>query len=258
MSNSDEVFERLVGEALEAPFAGWDWSYLHGRLTQAELPWDYSAKVRAMMRRARSMLDMGTGGGEFLTTLAPFPEHTCATEGYPPNVPIARQRLEPLGVKVFDTTGDSKNRNLSFSDEEFELVVNRHESFWAPELWRVLTRGGSFITQQVGGHNNIGLNEWLQGEHAVKQLYRWDLAGAVQLFTEIGFQIMDAQEAFPQATFADIGAIVYYLRAIPWQVRDFTVPRYRARLLAMHSHIQQHGGLIVKSHRFFVRAVKAT
>jgi hypothetical protein len=256
MSDSDELFERLVGEALEAPFAGWDWSHLHGRLIQSELPWDYAATVGAMMRGVCSMLDMGTGGGEFLTTLAPFPEHTCATEGYAPNLPIARQRLEPLGIEVFDTVGDSKNRNLSFSDEEFELVANRHESFWASEVWRILTRGGSFVTQQVGGRNNIGLNEWLQGERAVKQLYPLDLDRAVQIFTETGFQIVDAQEVFPQTTFADIGAVVYYLRAIPWQVRDFTVASYRDRLLAMHDHIQRYGGLTVHGHRLYLHATK--
>jgi len=33
---------------------------------------------------------MGTGGGEFLASLAPLPMHTSATEAYPPNVEIAR------------------------------------------------------------------------------------------------------------------------------------------------------------------------
>jgi hypothetical protein len=33
--------------------------------------------------------------------LVPFPGRATAVEGYAPNLPIARRRLEPLGVRVF-------------------------------------------------------------------------------------------------------------------------------------------------------------
>ena len=63
--------------------------------------------VIPFMRDAATMLDMGTGGGEFLFSLHPLPKTVYATEGYKPNVPIARQRLEPLGVKVVYFEEDS-------------------------------------------------------------------------------------------------------------------------------------------------------
>jgi hypothetical protein len=45
--------------------------------------------VRACLEPRHSLLDMGTGGGELLASMAPLPD-VWATEGYPPNVPIAR------------------------------------------------------------------------------------------------------------------------------------------------------------------------
>lgn len=57
------TFDRLVAEALAAPFVGWNSSWLHGRETDFTLPWDYVAKVKARMREIGSMLDVGTGGG---------------------------------------------------------------------------------------------------------------------------------------------------------------------------------------------------
>ena len=51
----------------------------------------------------KELLDMGTGGGEFLLTLGHPGEHTTVTEGYPPNVQLCRQRLEPLGIQVVDS-----------------------------------------------------------------------------------------------------------------------------------------------------------
>lgn len=47
-------------------FQGWDFSRLDGRMSEEELPWDYKAAVLAYKNEDTVMLDMGTGGGEFL------------------------------------------------------------------------------------------------------------------------------------------------------------------------------------------------
>ncbi|KAF6591680.1 SAM-dependent methyltransferase, partial [Paenibacillus sp. EKM208P] len=64
------------------------------------MDWSYASKAFALIHSSKAMLDMGTGGGELLSRLRPFPEIVCATEAYAPNVPIAKARLEPLGVRV--------------------------------------------------------------------------------------------------------------------------------------------------------------
>jgi SAM-dependent methyltransferase len=249
----DWTFELLVKEALEAPFEGWDFSYLDGRMTKLSLPWGYEARVQERMADVGSMLDMGTGGGEILASLAPLPANTCATEGYAPNVANAIRRLEPLGVKVYDTTADDDNRHLPFRDEEFDLVVNRHECYVATEVRRVLRPGGCFITQQCGGYGEMNLIEWFMGEGAVEPM-DWTAEIASGQLKNAGFRITECQEVYPEFSFLDIGAVVYYLRAIPWLVRDFSVDRYRGRLLAMHEHIRKHGGFVVKDRRFFIEA----
>ena len=77
-----------------------------------------------------------------------------------------------------------------------------------------------------------------------------------QLLREVGFRIVGEQEVYPECSFLDIGAVVYYLRAIPWLLNDFTVEKYRGRLLAMHKHIQTHGRFAVKDQKFLIEAVK--
>jgi hypothetical protein len=57
--------------------------------------------VIPLIKNSTSMLDVGTGGGEFLSKLQPLSEMIYATKGYLPNVPKARKRLEPLGVEIF-------------------------------------------------------------------------------------------------------------------------------------------------------------
>ena len=103
----ERTFEALVKEALDQEFSGWDFSWMNGRYFESEPFWDYRKMVLERMINAAAMLDMGTGGGEFLASLPGLPENTVATESYPPNIPIATQRLQPMGVKVVPVEDDT-------------------------------------------------------------------------------------------------------------------------------------------------------
>src|SRR5579872_5175452 len=109
---NQELFDLLIAEA-NHPFSGWNFSYISStdRVVEEPLSWSYASKLLPLLRSSQSLLDMGTGGGEFLFRLQPLPPNTFATEGYTPNIPIARRRLEPLGVQVFEV---SKNGQLPF------------------------------------------------------------------------------------------------------------------------------------------------
>ena len=198
------------------------------------------------------MLDMGTGGGEYLASLQPLPPETAATEGYPPNIPVARERLEPLGVQVHAVGDDGV---LPVGDESFDLVINRHESYDPAEVLRVLRPGGSFVTQQVGGEDDLDLNRLL-GADDTHPYAHWTLDFAADQVRESGWDIVDAREDFTFTRYFDIGAIVYYLRAIPWQIEDFSVESYRDRLWNVHQRIQRDGFVDVHNHRFLLVAGK--
>lgn len=59
--------DALIAEAQAAPFTGWDFSWLNSRSTETSLPWSYADEIAAHTGYASTMLDMGTGGGEFLS-----------------------------------------------------------------------------------------------------------------------------------------------------------------------------------------------
>ena len=145
----EKSFDEWVAEALEASFSGWDFSWLADRWITDPLPWNYGERVLAAFSGVDSLLDMGTGGGEFLASLAPLPPDAWATENYAPNMPIARGRLEPLGIHLVTGVPDDA---LPFPSERFDLVINRHELYDTAEVYRILKPGGRFMTQQVGGH----------------------------------------------------------------------------------------------------------
>jgi len=234
------------------PFTGWDFSYLSGRRIML-LPqgiWDYPTSVLAAIDQAHAMLDMDTGGGEALADLPRRPPDTAATEGYPANVPVARRRLAPLGIEVADVPDVA---HLPFADGRFDLVTNRHGGYTPHEVWRVLAPGGLFITQQVGSQTNRRLLELLGHPIPADD---WQLSVAVSALEEAGFRLLEQREDYPITRYTDVGAIVYYLKAIPWTIPDFSVDRYFDKLVALHGLMQAEGHVDVPFHQFFIRARK--
>ncbi len=262
MADYERTCDALVEAAIRQPFSGWDFSYLQGRMLEEQPTWDYPAHVRQRLSSTATLLDMGTGGGEMLASLAPLPVRTAATEAYAPNVPIARARLAPLGVEVVHVAGAPDNLDLTpkcesgvlpFPIASFSLVINRHESYVPREVLRVLGAGGRFVTQQVGGRHLETLADALG---APRHTTAWDCAFAVRQLEHAGFLVAEQREEYPETVFMDVGAVAYYLKAIPWAVPDYSLDTYRDRLILLHEQIVLHGGLHVRGHYFYIEAVK--
>jgi len=254
-----EMFEIYLEQAENTPFSGWDFDYLTTTRRMVEMPvkWNYYNVVLPWLRKAETMLDMGTGGGEVLSRFAPLPHRTFATEQYKPNVEIARERLETLGVKVIEIEEEKSppfNASLPFADEFFDLIISRHEAYYPPELMRVLKRGGLFITQQVGSMTVLNLKQFFTDK--VEAVPGWDLKSAVTELESAGFEILEQQEDVQLQRFYDIGAIAYYLKAIPWIIEGFTIEKYRDKLWEMHLRINRDGFYDVPYHLFLVVAQK--
>lgn len=253
--NEDMVFISFLEDA-ERAFAGWDFSYIAdtSRTMTEPLPWSYASLVLPHFRAARAMLDMGTGGGEFLSRLQPLPLATVATEGYAPNVEVARQRLAPLGVQVVAIDEETAHA-LPFADAAFNLVINRHEYYDPHEVQRILEPGGRFITQQVGGGEYPPIRTLL-GNATPTEYAHWTRDYAVQELHDAGLSVTASDEAFPVTRFYDVGALAYYLTAIPWEVPNFSSERHRDMLYAIHQRIQKDGFVAVQGHRFILQARK--
>lgn len=251
--SSNPDFDAQIAEALSQELVGWDFSWFNKHIRETPLPWNYWEFVRDRISTVNSLLDLGTGGGEVLASLAPLPENTWATEGYPPNVTVARHRLEPLNVKVVDVS--TMGGKLPFDANKFDLVIDRHEGCNAQEVNRVLYVGGRFITQQVGGENCMEINRFIQE----KPYFRYSnvtLAKTVRDLDNAGFRIIDQREAFPILTFLDLASVVFYLKAISWQIEDFSIEKYHDKLYQIYQIIENKGGFEVKEHRFLIEAEK--
>ena len=250
--NQQELID-LWGLEEQQPFIGWDFSYLDGRMLEEQPDWSYSARAAALMRESASVLDLDTGGGErFLELRQAWPPKVVATEHYPPNFKLATDRLAPFGAQVMDVAL-SDFGPMSFADGEFDLVLNRHAPFNPDEVARLLAAGGTFLTQQVHG---LWAADLLAAFDARPQ---WPDAIPEKYITRLqtaGLDITDQQNWSGALTFTDVGALVYYLKAVPWLVPGFSVESHLSYLLRLQKQLEQGRSLKFTARKYLIEAYK--
>lgn len=251
--NREALVRSWKAEEEIAHIHGWDFSHLEGRLREREdLPWDYRQEILERLQPEWKLLDMDTGGGEFLLSLGHPCRHTAATENYPPNVALCREKLEPMGI---DFRQADAGKELPFEDNSFHMVINRHGDFCPEEIFRVLKPGGWFVTQQVGARNDRELVELLCGDLPLP-FPEQELEITKNKFTAAGFEIRGAMEAFRSIELMDVGALVWFARIIQWEFPGFSVDTHMEGLLRAQGVLERRGSIAGSTHRFFLAAVK--
>jgi len=251
--NANELIKNWKAEEEIAHIHGWDFSHIDGRYTeQDDLPWDYRKEILRYLKPEMRILDIDTGGGEFLLSLNHAYSNTAATENYPPNVELCRETLLPLGIDFRAADGKGV---MPFADASFDMVINRHGDFNPSEIYRVLKPGGLFITQQVGAENDRELVELLCGQTDLPFPDQY-LKITIDRFSQTGFKILDGRECFRPIRFYDVGALVWFARIIEWEFPGFSVDRNLDRLLRAQMLLDREGVITGQIHRFILVAKK--
>ena len=247
--NTNELIKNWKAEEEIAHIHGWDFSHIAGRYMEGDdLPWDYREEILRYLKPEMGILDIDTGGGEFLLSLGHPHENIAAMENYPPNIELCKEVLLPLGIDF--RAGDGKGK-LPFDDGSFDMVINRHGDFNAEEIYRVLKPGGIFITQQVGADNDRELVELLCGETLIPFPDQY-LNITTRKFEDAGFGILRGEEVFRPIRFFDVGALVWFARIIQWEFPDFSVDTHLDNLLNAQRILEEHGSVDGSIHRFLL------
>jgi len=110
------------------------------------------------------------------------------------------------------------------------------------------------VTQQRSEGGDVGEGWSGLFDRSVSALPRYDLEFAARQLEMAGLRIVESHEADTPMTFTDIGAVVYYLRAVPWCVEGFDPDRDRPALERLHDRISADGALLVGGTHFLIEA----
>jgi len=251
--NVNELIKYLRSEEEKAKIHGWDFSYIEGRYEEdTNFPWNYKEKILEYLKPSMKILDIDTGGGEFLLSLFHPYENTSAMEGFSPNVKVCEENLLPLGIDF--RAGNCEK--IPFEDEKFDIVINRHGDLNENEIYRVLKKGGLFITQQVGADNDRELVKLLLPQIKQGQFPEQRLEIIMEKFKRAGFEILEEYESFNLMKFFEIGALVWFAKIIEWEFIDFSVDKCKNELIKVQEMLEKDGFVKGTTHRFFFIAKK--
>ena len=230
-------------------FSGWSFSELDVRHLDPRMPWDYEAIAREAAKQAASIVDLGTGGGERLAGIVEGASaQVVATEEWEVNAPVARARLAPLGVTV--VRADSLR--LPFTEEAFDLVLDRHEALEPAEVARVLQPRGTVITQQVG-HDS-----WPELSRFFRTVEFPDHYTAYQAgFAAAGLTVDDARRHVERVAFPVLGELVYMIMLTPHSFPDFDPSADIDAVLAMEDVLRTDDGIVLTETHYVLQAYKS-
>ena len=129
-------------------------------------------------------------------------------------------------------------------------MVDRHEAFDPAEIRRITRSGGSFVTQQVGSDEAASVRALFD---LPTDQPAWDASVAAEQLAAAGWRIEDVREERTLSEFADVAALIGYVRSTPWAYADLdldlAVPRFRQ----LHEQSLRRP-IPAVTHRFLIRA----
>ncbi|MGN7415992.1 class I SAM-dependent methyltransferase [Paenibacillus sp. SAF-068] len=136
---------------------GWNFSSMN--VISEKIGWNFYEEVVCHTRSSDLLLDIGTGGGEAILSIAGEPLLLVGIDLAQEMIETAQRNLQTAGVHPNVRFLHMDAENLAFPKHFFNVVSSRHSGFSASEVFRVLAEGGIFLTQQVSEHDKSNIAE---------------------------------------------------------------------------------------------------
>lgn len=180
------------------------WNFSQVKCTTTGVPWNLYDEVSLRCRPSDILLDIGTGGGEALLSIADSALLLIGVDNSIGMLETAAMNISKSGKSNVRVLPMDAEKQLDFPDAFFNIVSNRHCSFNTPEVMRVLAEGGMFLTQQVSEEDKLNL----------KQAFARGQAFGVPDGTLLRQYEMELREAgFSSIQAFEYDAVEYYHRA---------------------------------------------
>ncbi|MFC3749612.1 class I SAM-dependent methyltransferase [Paenibacillus sp. GCM10012306] len=228
---------------------GWDFS--HVKCVSEEAPWDFYREVTKRCHPSDLLLDIGTGGGEAILSIADSAALLVGIDQSTGMMETANRNLSSSGrtnVRFLEMNGDQ----LEFPAHFFNVIPCRHSPYSAKEIARVLSKDGVFLTQQVAENDKLNLKEafgsgqaWGTPGGTLKQQYLTELS-------EAGFREIQSYEYNITEYYQTAEDLIFLLKHTPiipgfgQNEEDFQILE---RFIAEN---QTEQGIMTNSERFMI------
>lgn len=170
--------------------------------------YDYYKTVVSVIGHDTTILDIGCGSGEKSLKFFSGTKKVVMLDIEPEMLKkVEENKLKMLTEKEqakFETKLGNGDANLDFEDESFDLVVSRHCGANMSEVFRILKKGGVFVSEDIDDADCIELKEYFgRGQNyeniKSKRLQKADIFNkSIELgFSDIELKQVDYIEYYP-------------------------------------------------------------
>ncbi|WP_117161737.1 class I SAM-dependent methyltransferase [Paraliobacillus sp. X-1268] len=231
---------------------GWDFSKLQVR--SEVVSWDFNEEVKKKSSNVDILLDIGTGGGENVLTIAASFLFLVGIDSSYGMIETAQTNFKKAGILNARFSQMSSDK-LKFPAGFFDVVTCRHAPFSSMEVNKVLKKGGYFLTQQVGEGDKINIKRAFNRGKLVEEngtlLARYVRELKESGFSEIQYFENDAIEYYQRPE-----DLIFLLKHTP------TIPNFGEKSTdfeILNDFIENHRtekGIRTNSKRFLIIAKK--
>ena len=244
MPNYKQLYNRV------GAIRGWDFSGITKRKKTIGKKWNYTEIVKKYINKQTILLDIGTGGGEFLLKIAPFVKKAYGIDCSRNMIKTAKKNLVNSKISNVEfKLADAKD--LPFPKEYFDVVICRHAPFYPKELFRVLKPSGIFITQQVGEKDKQNIkNIFARGQSFGKKVGTL-MNKYIQELKKSKFKILKKKTYNATEYYASMKDLIFLLKNTPI-IPDFDIERDEKFLKEIEKKYKTKKGIKTNSFRFLI------
>lgn len=202
-------------------------------------PWSWREKVLDFLKPEDRLLVLFPADGKLLFSLGHNPARCTVLVRRGQTLAFA-----PGGICVSE---EEPEEPLPFPNGSFDVILADSVSYALPEIHRVLSLGGYFLTRQTGGEDSFTLRCLLGLKPAVERT-SFNLENELPRFLQAGFRVMYRNQAYPVTRFFSPEAVCAFLSDRPLQFPDFS----REKLPPLQAELKEQGFLENEEHVFIL------
>ncbi len=224
------------------------WNFSRVRTSYDPIPWNYVDVVRQYLQPQSRVLDIGTGGGEFFFSLAPYLGEGIGIDQNPAMIDTAKRNQSALALKNISLLVLEASA-LQFEADEFDVVLLRHLRVYVSEVVRVLRKRGYFITQMVGQQSSLNiLNAFGWTPESFGPDWWQTIAQLADQFQLHGCRIIAQAEYNVPYWFCDLESFMFWLMSVPWP-EEIDLEKHWQNINRVLETSQTERGLATNEHR---------